>query len=107
MATQPPPSAPPPPAYIDNPNVGETFADCLQTVGVGNGVIMLTFGVTRSEDAKPPRLTRSTAARLVLTFPGALELLQKLNAVLTALQQQATAAAVPTHAPAAAPAAKK
>ena len=100
MATQPPPSAPLPPPYIDNPNIAETYADSLQTVGIGNGVIMLTFGVTRTEDGKPPKLTRSTAARLVLTLPGAVELLQKLNAVLTALQQQAAAASAPAHAPA-------
>jgi hypothetical protein len=93
MATSPPPPSPPaPPPYTDNPNIAETFADGLQSVGLGNGIITLTFAVTRTEDGKPPRLTRSTAARLVLTLPSAIELLQKLNAVMTALQQQAAAA---------------
>ena len=111
MATQPTPPAPPvPPPFIDNPNVAETFVDSLQTVGVGSGVIMLTFGVTRTEEGRPPKLTRSTAARLVLTLSAAVELHQKVGAVLNALQQQiaqaqAAVASAPTHAPA--PAAKK
>jgi|SRR5579862_3062814 len=100
----PPPAQqqPAPPPFIDNPNVAETFADGLQTVGIGNGIITLTFGVTRTEDGKPPKLTRSTAARLVLTLPAAVEVLQKLNAVMSMLQQQAAAGAA-AHAPAAAP----
>lgn len=84
------PSLPP---FIENPNVAETFADALHTIGLGSGVITLTFSVTRSEEANPPKLTRSPAARLVLTLPGAVELHQKLTAVLTMLQQQSAAAA--------------
>lgn len=104
MAKQSPPVPPPsPPPFIDNPNIAETFADGLQSVGVGNGVITLTFAVTRTEDGKPPKLTRSTAARLVLTLPGAVELLQKLNTVLGMLQQQAAAASAAANAPATAP----
>jgi hypothetical protein len=109
MATEPQTTtaAPPPPPFTDNPNIAETFADALQSVGIGNGVITLTFAVTRTEDGKPPRLARSTAARLVLPFPAAIELLQKLNAVLTALQQQAAAASAPAADPAAAAKGKK
>jgi len=90
---QPAQSAPPP--FIDNPSVVETFADSLQMVSLGNGVISLTFTVTRTEDAKPPKLTRNAAARLVVTLPAAIDLHQKLSAVLQALQQsvQANAAA--------------
>jgi hypothetical protein len=102
MAKQSPPVPPSPPPFIDNPNIAETFADGLQSVGLGNGVITLTFAVTRTEDGKPPKLTRSTAARLVLTLPGAVELLQKLNTVLSMLQQQAAASAA-ANAPATAP----
>ncbi len=110
MAQQPPSPPPSPPPYIDNPNIAETFADAFQSVGVGNGVLALTFAVTRTEEATPPKLVRSTAARLVLPFPTAIDLLQKLNAVLTALQQQAAAAstaAAPVTEPAPAPKAKK
>jgi hypothetical protein len=104
MAKQSPPAPPPsPPPFIDNPNIAETFADGLQSVGLGNGIITLTFAVTRTEDGKPPKLTRSTAARLVLTLPGAIELLQKLNAVMAMLQQQAAAANAAAHPPATAP----
>src|SRR5579863_1943917 len=106
MAQQPaskaaqPATPPAPPPFVDNPNVGETFADGLQSVGIGSGFVTFTFAVTRTEDGKPPKLTRSPAARLVLTMGGALELHQKLTAVLTMLQQQAAAAA---QAPASAP----
>jgi len=90
MAQQPPSTTPPaPPPFIDNVNIAETFADSLQSVGIGNGVLTLTFAVTRTEDGKPPKLTRTPAARLVLTFPGAVELHQKLTAVLNMLQQSA------------------
>jgi hypothetical protein len=88
MAQQPTaPTPPAPPPFIDNPNIAETFADSLQTIGIGSGVLTLTFAVTRTEDGKPPKLTRSPAARLVLTLPGAIELQQKLSAVLNMLQQ--------------------
>lgn len=95
MAQQPPtPSTPPtPPPFIENQQIAETFADGLHTVGIGSGVLTLTFSVTRTEDGKPPKLTRSPAARLVLTLPGAIELHQKLSAVLAMLQQSANAAA--------------
>jgi len=83
---------PSPPQYVDNPNVSETFADGLHSVGINGGVIALTFSVTRTEDGNPPKLSRAPAARLVLTLPGAIELHQKLNAVLTMLQQQSAAA---------------
>jgi len=108
MATQPQTTAtvPSPPPYTDNPVIAETFADALQSVGIGNGVITLTFAVTRTSEGNPPKLARSTASRLVLPFPAAIELLQKLNAVLTALQQQAAASAPPAD-PATAPKGKK
>jgi hypothetical protein len=91
MAQQPPSPMPPtPPVFVENPNIAETFADSLHTIGLGSGVITLTFAVTRTEDGKPPKLTRTPAARLVLTLPGAVELHQKLSTVLTMLQQSAT-----------------
>jgi hypothetical protein len=103
QSTPSPAAAPPaPPPFVDNPNVGETFADGLQSVGIGSGFLTFTFAVTRTEDGKPPKLTRSPAARLVLTLAGALELHQKLTAVLTMLQQQGAAAAA-AHAPASTP----
>jgi len=107
MAKQPTPSPaatpPAPPPFVDNPNVGETFADSLQSVGIGSGFLTFTFAVTRTEDGKPPKLTRSPAARLVLTLAGTLELHQKLTAVLTMLQQQGAAAAAAAQAPASTP----
>lgn len=88
MAQQPQsPTPPAPPPYVDNPAITETFADSLYTVGIGSGVITLTFAVTRTEDGKPPKLSRTSAARLVLTLPGAVELHQKLTTVLAMLQQ--------------------
>lgn len=90
------PTAPTLPPFVDNPNVGEIFADGLHMVGLGNGVITLTFSVTRSEDTKPPKLMRAPATRLVLTLQGAVELHQKLSAVLTMLQQQSAAAGAAT-----------
>jgi len=94
-----PPTPPAPPPYVDNPNIAETFADGLHTIGLGSGVITLTFSVTRSEDGKPPKLTRSPASRLVLTLQGAVELHQKLSTVLTMLQQQQNAAMAAATAP--------
>ena len=112
MAQQPPAPTPAPtlPPFVDNPNIAETFADGLQFIGIGNGFLTLTFAVTRTEEGKPPKLTRATASRLVLTLPAAVELHQKVGAVLNALQQQiaqaqAAAASASSHAPA--PAAKK
>ena len=89
MAQQPT-TPPTPPPYVENPAVSETFADSLHTVGIGSGVVTLTFAVTRTEDGKPPKLLRTPAARLVLTLPAAVELQQKLSAVLNMLQQTAT-----------------
>jgi hypothetical protein len=94
MAQQPQSATPPtPPPFVENPNVVETFADSLHTVGIGSGVVTLTFAVTRTEDGKPPKLLRTPAARLVLTLPAAVELQQKISAVLTMLQQSAQNAA--------------
>lgn len=92
-------TAPTLPPFVENPNIGETFADGLHMVGIGSGVITLTFSVTRSEDGKPPKLTRAPASRLVLTLPGAVELHQKLSAVLHMIQQQSAAAAAAATAP--------
>src|SRR5579862_205483 len=107
MAQQPPSQAPQAqaaaPVFIENHNVGEIFADSLHTVGIGSGVITLTFSVTRTEDGKPPKLTRAPATRLVLTLPGAIELQQKLSAVLTMLQQSMAQAAAPAPVYAAGP----
>jgi hypothetical protein len=102
MAQQPPASTSPAPSppFIENHNIAETFADSIHTIGIGSGVITLTFTVTRTEDGKPPKLTRAPAARLVLTLPGAVELQQKLGAVLTMLQQSvAQSAQAPAGAP--------
>jgi len=88
-----PPAAPNLPPFIEDPTLRETFADGLHMIGLGAGVITLTFSVTRSEDGKPPKITRAPASRLVLTLPGAIELHQKLGTVLNMLHQQQAAAA--------------
>jgi hypothetical protein len=79
------------PQFIDRPEIGEVFADDIQSVSVGGGVVTLTFTVLRQREESPPALARVLAGRTVLTLPTAIELHRRLGGVLAALQTRAQA----------------
>jgi hypothetical protein len=96
------------PKIIDNPSIGESYANKLVAATFDGGAVVVTLGTARfvpEQDAKgskeralPPV---HVTARLALSPTGAVELASALNAMLNTLkqrQEQASAArAAPTN----------
>jgi hypothetical protein len=95
--------------YVDRPELAETFADSISHLSFDGQSLRIEFAVTRMDDAKPnTALTgrRYPAARLVLPPGAAVELINRMQQIATALTQagvlrqnppQATSGAPPTR----------
>lgn len=81
-------STTPAPPYVDRPEIDECYADGVQSMGVVNGNFMITMYVIRGEQDLPTMMKRVTAARLVIPPKAAIELHEKLTAMLKAMKQQ-------------------
>ena len=76
--------------YIDRPDCQETFADSITGLFFDGQTLRIEFGVTRVDDAKPNvALTgrRYPACRLVLSPAAAIDLVNKMQQIATALAQ--------------------
>jgi hypothetical protein len=76
--------------YTDLPELGETFADSVNSVSFDGQTLRIEFGVTRFDQAagqQPTSGRRYPACRLVLTRSAALEMIGRLQQMATAITQ--------------------
>jgi hypothetical protein len=76
------------PPFLDRPEVSESFADAIYSVTGAAGVISIALSALRSVEGNPPSFNRVLSSRIVLTVPAALDLHQRLGAMLVTLQKQ-------------------
>jgi hypothetical protein len=80
-------------AYVDAPEISETFADSIQGVLFDGQTLRITFVVNRMDPPNPPNPTtgkRYPVCRLVLTPSGIGELMNQLNQLNAAMAQAST-----------------
>ena len=78
-------------AYVDRPEISETFADSIEKIGFENGLWKLDFCVTRLAEPKPNGIIpgkKLPACRLVLPANTGLELANKLKVILEMMEKQ-------------------
>lgn len=78
--------------YVDLPEVSETFSDSVNAVSFDGQTLRIEFGVTRFDHVSQQRPTsgrRYPAARLVLTRGAAMEMINRLQQMATAITQAA------------------
>jgi hypothetical protein len=89
--------------YVDQPDCTETFADSINNIYFDGQSLRIEFGVTRLDDVKqnvPVTGRRYPAQRMVLTPGAAVELINRMQQVATALTQAGVLKAPPRPAPA-------
>jgi hypothetical protein len=75
---------------VDRPDLDETFADAMTLSTFDGTATRLTFCVSRMQDpqaGKPAQFKRYPVARLVLTPHATVELFNRLNQMMGALQK--------------------
>lgn len=76
--------------YVDRPDVGEIYADALETILVDGSALKMEFVVNRLDVPKEGKRAagrKFPICRLVLPPKGAIELCNKLNQLMTVLEQ--------------------
>jgi hypothetical protein len=73
-------------AYVDRPEVSETFADSVENSGFSNGLWRFEFGVTRKSDPKGPT-RKYPACRLVLSLQAGIDLVNQLQSLKDAMER--------------------
>jgi hypothetical protein len=84
--------------YSDLPELGETFADSVNSVSFDGQTLRIEFGVTRFDQTagqQPTSGRRYPACRLVLTRTAALEMIGRLQQMATAITQAGGKPATP------------
>ena len=84
--------------FIDRPELSETFADSINGVLFDGQSLRIEFGVSRLDDIRPdvPATGRRyPACRLVLTPSAAIDLINRMQQVASALTQAGVAQAGP------------
>jgi hypothetical protein len=77
-------------AYVDLPEISETFADSLHGMFFDGQTLRLTFAVSRMDPTRPPDAAagkKYPVCRLVLTLPVAADLANRLNQLATTIAQ--------------------
>ncbi|HXX25869.1 MAG TPA: hypothetical protein VEJ40_04340 [Pseudolabrys sp.] len=91
--------------YVDRPELGEIFADSITNLAFDGQSLRLEFGITRMDEVKPntPMTGRRyPAARLVLPPGAAVELINRMQQIASALTQAGVLRQNPTATPTAA-----
>ena len=86
MSSQPTPQV----RFVDRPDVTETFTDSIRSIGFDGQTMRLEFCVTRMEHVQPPNPPSGCqypACRLVLTPNAAIDLFNKLQRLISVLEQ--------------------
>jgi len=84
--------------YFDRADIGETFADSITGLIFDGQTLRIEFGVTRFDEIKPNTpitARRYPSCRLVLSPAAALDLINRMQQIATALRQARTATAAP------------
>lgn len=85
-----PPSTAPVLKYVDRPELAETFADSINRVLFDGQNLRIEFGVTRLDEFQPNEQVtgrRYPASRVVLTTPAAIELINRIQQIASALTE--------------------
>jgi hypothetical protein len=76
--------------FVDRPEISETFADSIHSLNFDGQAMRIIFCTTRFDEPKPPKpptAAQFPICRLVLTPVAALDLFNKLQQVIKALEQ--------------------
>ena len=76
--------------YVDRPELAETFADSINALFFDGQMLRIEFGVNRFDDMKanaPLTGRRMPACRLVLPATAAVELINRMQQIASALAQ--------------------
>jgi len=76
--------------YIDRPEVSETFADSLRAISYDGQTMRIEFCAMRMDDLTPPTPPAGRqypVCRLVLTPNAGIDLFNKLQQIMAALEQ--------------------
>jgi len=77
--------------FVDRPEVSETFVDSIRALGFDGHTMRLELCATRfdePESQKPPSGRQYPVCRLVLTPNAALDLFNRLQQIMSALEQK-------------------
>jgi hypothetical protein len=88
--------------YLDRPDIGETFVDCVTGLVFDGHMLRLELGVTRLDEVKPNApITgrRYPVCRLVLPPSAAVDLINRMQQVAAALVQSGMAKSNPPAQP--------
>jgi hypothetical protein len=88
--------------YVDRPDLEETFADSVSGLLFDGQMLRLEFGVTRLDEVKPnTQLTgrRYPACRVVLPPAAAIDLINRMQQIATALTQAGVVKSTPPRPP--------
>jgi hypothetical protein len=84
--------------YLDRPEVTETFADCVSGLMFDGQTLRIEFGVTRFDELRanvPISGRRYPACRIVLPPTAAIDLINRMQQIATALAQAGVVKAAP------------
>lgn len=88
MAKSAPPAvASPEPAYVDRPDLAETFADKAHRLTFDGRTLRIEFCVERPVDEAGAKVA-SPVCRLVLDLDGAVDLFNKINTLQAAMESR-------------------
>jgi len=76
--------------FIDRPEVSETFADSIRSLSFDGQTMRIDFCTTRLDQPKPPTARQYPICRLVLTPAAAIDLFNKLQQIVNALEKSGT-----------------
>ena len=86
---QPPAALPFQTIHVDRPEITETFADALARLTCDGAILRMEFIVNRMDDPNPPAPPTGkalTVCRIVMPLPGMIDMINKLQALITQLQ---------------------
>jgi hypothetical protein len=84
--------------FFDRPDIGETFADCVTGLMFDGQTLRIEFGVTRFDELKPNTPVsgrRYPICRVVLPPGAAVDLINRMQQIATALAQAGVVKAAP------------
>ena len=76
--------------FVDRPEISETFADSIHSLNFDGQAMRINFCTTRFDPPKPPKAPTAAQfpiCRLVLTPAAGLDLFNKLQQIMSALEQ--------------------
>jgi hypothetical protein len=76
--------------FVDRPEVSETFADAVRTVGFDGQTMRIEFCITRMDEPKPPNpptARQYPCCSLVLSANAGVDLFNRLQQIMSALEQ--------------------